>query len=69
MTKSYIQYLINTDNAIIAFYADKTAYPLERDFIRRKQMGRPLKIKISNTQDAGFNNPGDDVVNRTPTGE
>ena len=32
-------------------------------------MGRPLKIKISNTQDAGFNNPGDDVVNRTPTGE
>jgi hypothetical protein len=32
-------------------------------------MGRPLKIKISNTQDAGFNNPGDDVVNRQPTGE
>jgi len=32
-------------------------------------MGRPLKIKISDTQDAGFNNPGDDVVNRTPSGE
>jgi hypothetical protein len=32
-------------------------------------MGRPLKIKISDTQDAGFNNPGDDVANRTPTGE
>jgi len=32
-------------------------------------MGRPLKIKISNTQDAGFNNPGDDVANRTPAGE
>ena len=31
-------------------------------------MGRPLKIKISDTQDAGFNNPGDDVANRTPTG-
>jgi len=46
-----------------------TAYPLERDFIRRKQMGRPLKIKISDTQDAGFNNPGDDVAGRTPAGE
>ena len=32
-------------------------------------MGRPLKIKISDTQDAGFNNPGDDVANRTPSGE
>ena len=32
-------------------------------------MGRPLKIKISDTQDAGFNNPGDDVANRTPAGE
>ena len=32
-------------------------------------MGRPLKIKISETQDAGYNNPGDDVANRTPSGE
>ena len=32
-------------------------------------MGRPLKIKISDTQDAGFNNPGDDVAGRTPSGE
>ena len=32
-------------------------------------MGRPLKIKISETVDAGYNNPGDDVANRTPAGE
>src|SRR5210317_1434444 len=32
-------------------------------------MGRPLKIKISDTQDAGFNNPGDDSANRTPASE
>ena len=32
-------------------------------------MGRPLKIKISETVDAGYNNPGDDVANRTPSGE
>jgi len=32
-------------------------------------MGRPLKIKISDTQDAGFNNPGDDSAARTPSGE
>ena len=31
-------------------------------------MGRPLKIKISNTQDAGFNNP-DGSATATPTGE
>ena len=32
-------------------------------------MGRPLKIKISDTQDAGFNNPGDDSKPRVPSGE
>ena len=33
-------------------------------------MGRPLKIKISNTQDAGFNNPGPLIgMATTPTGE
>ena len=33
-------------------------------------MGRPLKIKISNTQDAGFNNPGPLIgMAPTPTGE
>ena len=31
-------------------------------------MGRPLKIKISNTQDAGFNNP-DGSATATPSGE
>jgi hypothetical protein len=33
-------------------------------------MGRPLKIKISDTQDAGFNNPGPLIgMTPTPTGE
>ena len=32
-------------------------------------MGRPLKIKISDTQDAGFNNPSGDAATSTPAGE
>jgi hypothetical protein len=32
-------------------------------------MGRPLKIAKSLTKDIAYNNPGDDVVNRTPAGE
>ena len=32
-------------------------------------MGRPLKIAKSLTKDIAYNNPGDDVANRTPSGE